>query len=206
MKELKLKENNLLRAEDFYNELFRGQENVTRFNMWFARRTREYGLILGTDYFAFVAESTGGRPKIEYSISLDCAKVLCMVEKTEKSMDYRNYLISLEKSVNKQELLRQVGIETRKTMTDKIQESGINEKMHGFGYSNFTKLVYKKCGIEYAKTEKFRDTLNAEQLKVVEQYEKIIGTYIEMGFNYTEIKNQLPDFVKSITDLEVKNG
>ena len=86
---------------------------------------------------------------------------------------------------------RLAGILTRKTLTDRIDDSGENDRMHGYGYSNYTFLVYKLCNIEYTKQENFRDTLTPDQLESVENAESMIKSMLNMGKEYSDIKNML---------------
>lgn len=188
-------------GKDLYDWLFSENKNKSRFNTWIFRRITDYGFVEGEDFCSFLGKSTGGRKNIEYLISLDMAKELCMVEKTPLSKKIRKYFIDSEKQLRLINTLRIKGKDTRKDLTNTIQEMGINEQMHGFGYSNYTKLVYSKAGIEYHKDNNFRDSLGAEQLRVVEQYEKIIDSFLQLGYNYQQIKDQLPS--KAIKLLEV---
>lgn len=71
----------------------------TRFNDWFPRMT-EYGFVEGTDFYSKMRESTGGRPATDYSISVDMAKQICMIQRTPEGKAMRQYLIDLEKAWN----------------------------------------------------------------------------------------------------------
>jgi len=51
---------------------------------WIARRIEEYGFLDGQDFCSFLSESGGGRRPKEYHLTLDMAKQLSMVERTEK--------------------------------------------------------------------------------------------------------------------------
>ena len=66
-------------------ELHEFLEVGTRFNDWFARM-KEYGFSEGTDFYSFLSKTTeqGGRPATDYVLSLDMAKELCMIQRTER--------------------------------------------------------------------------------------------------------------------------
>jgi len=71
-----------------------------RFNDWINNRIEEYGFEEGKDYIGFtenLVKPQGGRPAKEYAISLDMAKELSMVERTEKGKQARQYFIECER-------------------------------------------------------------------------------------------------------------
>lgn len=177
-------------AYDLYEYL----EVKTRFSQWFNRRITDYGFIQGKDFVPFLGESTGGRPREDFILSIGTAKELSIVEKTSKGQEIRRYLIEVENKYREQ-LIRNSRIETRKTFTEELKESEENERMHGHAYSTYTKLIYKKLGIEYVKQKNFRDTLSAEQQKAVETLEHLAQGYIKLGYEYSQIKQALPDVI-----------
>jgi len=69
----------------------------TQFKDWIARRIEEYEFEEGKDFCSILSESTGGRPAKEYALSLDMAKELSMVERTEKGKQARQYFIECER-------------------------------------------------------------------------------------------------------------
>lgn len=72
----------------------------TRFNDWFAR-VCEYGFVEGMDFYSKMSKTdSGGRPPMDYNISLDMAKHVCMVQRTPEGKRCRQYLIDLEKAWN----------------------------------------------------------------------------------------------------------
>lgn len=68
-----------------------------RFATWFARRAKEYGFTLGEDFFADLRK-TSGRPRKDYLLTLDTAKELAMVERTEVGRETRRYFIKMERA------------------------------------------------------------------------------------------------------------
>lgn len=76
----------------------------TKFAEWITRRISEYGFVENQDYILIsqnweTKKGQGGdRRSKEYAISLDMAKELSMVERTEKGKQARRYFIEVEKS------------------------------------------------------------------------------------------------------------
>ena len=89
---------NAVSARAFYGFL----EVATPFTMWFARRVEEYGFKEGSDFITSMLESTGGRPKTDYILTLDMAKELAMVERNEQGRKARQYFIEIEKAYRRQ--------------------------------------------------------------------------------------------------------
>lgn len=80
-------------------ELYAGLEIKSNFTTWF-ERMMEYGFEPQKDFFPKMEESTGGRPAIDYEISVDMAKQICMIQRSEKGKQYRQYFLDLEKAWN----------------------------------------------------------------------------------------------------------
>jgi phage anti-repressor protein len=89
---------NAVDARDLHKFL----EVETRFNDWINRRINTYGFVKNTDFYSFSGKSTGGRPNEEYSITIDMAKELSMVERNDKGKQARTYFIECEKRLKKQ--------------------------------------------------------------------------------------------------------
>jgi phage anti-repressor protein len=77
----------------------------TRFSDWISRRVEEYGFVCGEDYEIFdysnlsnqVSGHGGDRKSKQYSLSLDMAKELAMLENNEQGRKIRKYFIAVEK-------------------------------------------------------------------------------------------------------------
>ena len=193
--------NNGVSAKELYDFLFQNVEKPTPFSMWIKRRITDYGFKSKDDFITYLLESSGGRKLTDYSITIDMAKELAMIEKTDIGKKVRKYFIKCESSIRKTEAIRLAGIEMRKTLTDRIDESGENDRMHGHGYSNYTKLTYKLCGVEYKKQDNFRDTLTPAELKRVEDVEAMIKVFLNMDKEYQEIKDVLSPIFKNVKSL-----
>ena len=84
-------------AREIHNQLNIG----TKFTTWF-ERMKEYGFSEGVEFFPKMGETseTGGRPSVDYDISVDMAKQICMIQRTPEGKQVRQYLIDLEKAWN----------------------------------------------------------------------------------------------------------
>lgn len=88
-------------------ELHQFLENKRQFADWIKQRVEQYGFIENKDFevfHKFVNNSNGGRPTVEYALSIEMAKELSMVENNEKGRIARRYFIACE------EKLRQGGL------------------------------------------------------------------------------------------------
>lgn len=80
-------------------ELHEFLEVKEAYTEWFDRMA-EYGFTNGSDFIGFYRESTGGRPSTDHEITIDMAKELCMIQRTEKGKQARQYFIQVEKEYN----------------------------------------------------------------------------------------------------------
>ena len=81
-------------------DLHRFLESKQEFANWIKNRIDKYGLVENEDYVVFdkfVKNPNGGRPQIEYVLSIDAAKELSMVEGNEKGRQARRYFIECER-------------------------------------------------------------------------------------------------------------
>ena len=82
-------------ARDLHGFLESSQE----FANWIKNRIQQYGFVEGMDYLIdkVVNNPLGGRPIIDYHVSIDMAKELAMVERNEKGRQARQYFIECER-------------------------------------------------------------------------------------------------------------
>lgn len=71
----------------------------TAYKDWFPRMC-EYGFTEGTDFCSFLSESSGGRPAVNHQLSIDMAKQLCMIQRTDIGRKFRQYFIQVEEAWN----------------------------------------------------------------------------------------------------------
>lgn len=85
-------------------DLHKVLEVKTAYKDWFPRMC-EYGFTEGTDFCSFLSESIGGRPATDHQLTIDMAKEVCMIQRTPKGKQCRQYFIELEKAWNSPEAI-----------------------------------------------------------------------------------------------------
>lgn len=83
-------------------ELYEGLKIKSNFTTWFDRMC-EYGfteLDFKKCFPNLESGCNGGRNMVDYEISIDMAKQICMIQRTDKGKQYRQYFIDLEKAWN----------------------------------------------------------------------------------------------------------
>lgn len=116
-------------------ELHEFLEVGTEFAKWMQRMS-EYGFTKNVDYEVIVKNdenSKGGRPSTDYQITVEMAKEIAMIQRSEKGKQARQYFIQLEKEWNSPEkvmaralLLADSKIQSLK-LENKIKDQQIGE-------------------------------------------------------------------------------
>lgn len=81
-------------------ELHNGLEVSERFQSWFNRQL-QYGFEENSDYVGRKEFNTLAKQELQdYQISIDMAKQICMLQRSDKGRQYRQYFLDLEKAWN----------------------------------------------------------------------------------------------------------
>ena len=103
----------LVSARELHEKLILEEGKEERFSQWFKRHL-QYGFEENIDYAEckkiYAANQYGGkRELIDYAITIDMAKEICMLQKSDKGREFRKYFIECEKKLkaidNKAQLL-----------------------------------------------------------------------------------------------------
>ena len=137
-----------------------------------------------------------------YFITRDGFTLLVMGYTGEKAMKFKEAYIrqfnAMEKALIGKLKEREKGIAVRQALTNALQQSQENERMHGHAYSTYTNIVYKavfgkdakhlreEYGI--SKKENLRDYFSEEELKAVQSVEMIVSGLVNCGWGYEQIK------------------
>lgn len=118
-------------------DLHEGLGINTKFTTWFERMC-EYGFDENADYETCFpnlgSENHGGQNMVDYQISVDMAKQICMIQRSEKGKQYRQYFIDLEKAWNTPEQVMARALKLADKTIDTLKEDNKklieeNEKM-----------------------------------------------------------------------------
>lgn len=118
-------------------ELYEGLGIKKDFTNWFKQQAERINLIEGTDFTPFWAESTGGRPSMDYAVTLDIAKHLCMISGGEKAHQIREYFIQVERAWNSLEQVMARAIQIAQKRISNLQLVIEEQKPKVESYENF---------------------------------------------------------------------
>ena len=93
----------------------------TEYRHWFPRMC-EYGFAEGKDFRSFLTESTGGRQSTDHQLTIDMAKQLCMIQRTEIGRKFREYFIEVEEAWNSPEAVMARALSFANKQLDQIKQ------------------------------------------------------------------------------------
>ena len=92
---------NTVNARELHEQL----QVVSDFRNWIKNRIKKYGFVENQDFVTFGKNLPKlGRPQVDYFITIDMAKELCMVENNEQGRIARQYFIEKEKELRQLQL------------------------------------------------------------------------------------------------------
>ena len=80
-------------------DLYDALKVETPYHKWLPRMC-EYGFSEGKDFWTFLSESTGGRPSTNHQLTIPMAKEICMLQRSDKGKEFRQYFIKIEEQWN----------------------------------------------------------------------------------------------------------
>lgn len=132
-------------------ELYKGLQIKCRFSLWWENNSKEF--VENEDfsgvYLKIQGNQHGGEQEIQdYAISIDMAKSICLMSRTEIGKTYRNYLIRLEKAWNTPEAVMSRALQLANQTLDNIK--------HQVAIMQPKAIVYDEL-VDRNKTMNFRD-------------------------------------------------
>lgn len=160
--------------------------------------------------FEITPSESGQNQRHAYLNETQATFVGTLMNNKGRAIEFKIHLVQefdkMKKYIQNQQNIRAIGKETRKSLTDAVQESGEQERMHGHGYSTYTNMVYAVTGLtdlykEYKEYKSLNENkacasfregwLNDDEIKRVEQAEAFIKPLLELDKQYNEIRDIL---------------
>ncbi len=203
-------------ARDLHKQL----NNGWKFTDWIENRINSYQLIKEIDYFTVsrkyeTVKNSSLHPKetLDYNLTLDCAKQLAMVERTDIGALVRRYFIIIEKAfknrtnwnqnrkntlINCKEL-RGALITKREELLNGVPEWITNGNLYSIEFSLLNTVILGMSATQYRKehnissNEQIRNYFSEDQLDDVERLERYDAQLIisQEIYSYEERKQIL---------------
>lgn len=132
-------------------------EIKTAYKDWFPRMC-EYGFIEGEDFCSILSESTGGRPSTDHQLTIDMAKEICMIQRTDIGRKVRKYFINVENEYKEIKL-----INLRESRPDKSHSLEVKEMNARVRMSN----QYLKLAAVDTVSEQYKNILVAKSAEIL---------------------------------------
>lgn len=146
------------------------------------KRMIEYGFEEGRDYVSVLKNEKreiGSTRVIEYYLSIDMAKEICMLQRSDIGRAFRKYFIEVEKEFSAYKFTRAKSKVARNRFTEELKERGYN-KPHE--YIQTTKQMKNTLQIKNKK-----DEMSTEELIKVTAAEALTELLFTSEFGYSEV-------------------
>ncbi len=106
-------------------ELWEALGVETRYNDWF-KRMSEYGFTENIDFYSILSKTPdGGRPSTDHQLTIPMAKELCMIQRSEKGKQFRQYFIEIENKWNTPEAVMARALQFANQKLDDIKKQNV---------------------------------------------------------------------------------
>lgn len=152
-------------GRDLHNAL----QISTKYADWF-KRMCEYGFVEGRDYETVLKNvirvdgSEMPQKQFDHQISINMAKQLCMIQRTEIGRKFREYFISVEEAWNSPgkiieralQIAHKQALEDRKRIMQLEEDKenlqiSLNQSLHYYTVAKYNKKFHKKWNLQQCK-------------------------------------------------------
>lgn len=183
-------------------ELHQFLEVETRYNDWF-RRMCGYGFSEGVDFYSILSKTgeLGGRPSTEHQLSIPMAKELCMIQRSEKGKQARQYFLAIEKAWNTPEMVMSRALKMAEYRINHLEVE--NSKLLVANTTMKPKAEYFDELVDRNLLTNFRDT--AKELKIQEKL--FIQFLLDKKYIYRDRKGRIKPYAEKNEQLfEIKEA
>lgn len=219
--------NSKVNARDLHKQLKSGRQ----FTDWIENRIKSYQLINDVDYFTIsrkyeIDGFTESKDILDYILTLDCAKQLAMVERTDIGALVRRYFIIIEKAfknrtnwnknrkntlINCKELCGAL-ITKREELLNGVPEWITNGNLYSIEFSLLNTVILGMSATQYRKehnipsNEQIRNYFSEDQLDDVERLERYDAQLIifQEIYSYEERKQILQTEYNRVKNRKTK--
>lgn len=178
-------------------------EVKSKYADWF-KNMCEYGFTENVDFIGFsenLEKPQGGRPIQDHQLTIEMAKELCMLQRTEKGKQARQYFINLEKAWNTPEMVMARALRLAENQIKQL--SVVNSRLTVDNQIMKPKAEYFDELVDRNLLTNFRET--AKQLGVPEK--KFIQFLLDKKYIYRDKKGKLMPYADKNKGLfELKEG
>lgn len=181
-------------------ELHKALEIGTAYKDWFPRMC-EYGFVEGKDYTPLIFEHPQNKqPCTDHQLTINMAKELCMIQRTDKGKMCRQYFIKVEEAWNSPEMIMKRALDIANSRVKDLQLAVStltveNETMR-------PKAEYFDDLVDRHLLTNIRDT--AKELKIKQNV--FVKFLLEKKYMYRDKKGKLQPYSSALEDnlFEVK--
>lgn len=177
-------------------------EIETRYNDWFSRMC-EYGFSEGDDYYSILSNRSDGlpgKPRIDHYLTIDMAKEICMLQRTEKGKQVRQYFIQLEQKWNSPEAVMARALKMANQTLEQVQTrnqqlQADNSKLTVENTIMQPKAEYFDTLVDHGGNTGIRET--AKVLNIPEK--QFVKQLIEKHYLYRDQSGKLMPYAKHLS-------
>ena len=177
-------------------ELYEALEVKTAYKDWFPRMC-EYGFSEGKDYCSFLSDRSdgkAGKPRTDHQLTIPMAKELCMLQRTDKGKQMRQYFIAVEEQWNSPDAIMaralQLSNAKRKEMQITVSALTVENQIMKPKAEYFDELVDRNLLTGIRET--------AGELGVKQN--QFVAFLLEKKYMYRDKKGRLTAYAKPLAD------
>lgn len=174
----------------------------SNYTTWF-KRMSEYGFVESVDYNSCFPNlesenKHGGHNKVEHSLTISMAKEICMLQRTDKGKQARQYFLQLEQAWNTPAMVMARALKMADRTIDDLKM--VNATLIVKNAIMAPKAEYFDDMVDRNLLTNFRDT--AKELKVPQN--KFIDLLLEKKYIYRDKKGKIKPYAGHEDLMEIK--
>lgn len=172
-------------------ELHEALEVKSKYADWF-KNMCSYGFTENVDFVAFSKNLENGGRTIEHAITISMAKEICMIQRSEKGKQFRQYFIKVEEAWNSPEMVMKRALDFANAKVKELQISvsqlTVDKQIMQPKADYFDELVDRKLLTGIRET--------AKELKIKQNV--FVNFLLEKKYLYRDKKGKLMPYAKHV--------